>query len=144
MDCWYESKKLQDGCENRAVKSHFDKSTFVDHTDFCVGARVAISKVNFLPEVGLYNGSIGTVQEIVYKLSSVGPNNKQHCHLPEYAVVKFPKLKLPHHIKPWDSEHKTVSKYDFEILYLAEKHFTSFSLKINTACSDTSSQNSMQ
>ena len=25
MDCWYKSKKLQDGHENRAVKSHFDK-----------------------------------------------------------------------------------------------------------------------
>ena len=33
------------------MKSHFDKSTFVDHTDFCIGARVAISKVKFLLEV---------------------------------------------------------------------------------------------
>ena len=109
MDCWYESKKLQGGSENRAVKSHFDKSTFVDHTDFCIGARVAISKVNFLPEVGLYNGSIGTVKEIVYRTSSVGPNDKQHCHLPDYVVVDFPCLNLPPHIQPWDSEHKTVS-----------------------------------
>ena len=112
MDCSYESNELQDGSENRAVKSHFDKSTFVDHTDFCIGARVAISKVNFLPEVGLYNGSIGTVQEIVYKTRSVGPNDKQHCHLPDYVVVDFPSLNLPPHIKPWDSEHKTVSSFD--------------------------------
>ena len=29
MDCSYESNKLQDGSENRAVKSHFDKSTYM-------------------------------------------------------------------------------------------------------------------
>ena len=111
MDCWYASNKLQDGHKNRAVKSHFDRSTFVDHTDFCVRARVTISRVNFLPEVGLYNGSIGTLKETVYKTSSVGPNDKQHCHLPDYVVVDFPNLNLPPHIKPWDSEHPTVSRY---------------------------------
>ena len=49
----------------------YDKST-----DICVGARVAISNVNILPEVGLYNGAIGTVVEIVYNNRPEGPNDK--------------------------------------------------------------------
>lgn len=108
LDCWYDTNKLQNGSERRGIKSHFDRNSYVDHTDICVGARVAISKVNFLPEVGLYNGSIGTVNEIVYKTSTVGPNDKQNCHLPDYVVVDFPNLKLPHYIRPWDKKHPTV------------------------------------
>ena len=84
---------------------------FTDHTDLCIGARVAINKVNFLPEVGLYNGSIGTIIDIVYQTSSVGPNDKEHNHLPDYVVVDFPNLNLPPHIKPWDELNKTVSMF---------------------------------
>ena len=111
IDCWYDTIKLQNGPDNRVCKSHFDKSTFTDHTDMCVGARVAINKVNFLPEVGLYNGSIGTVIDIVYKNSTVGPNDKQSNHLPDYVVVDFPNLNLPPFIKPWDELNATVSKF---------------------------------
>jgi hypothetical protein len=50
---------------------------------------VAISNVNILPEIGLYNGAIGTVVEIVYNNRLVGPNDKEHCHLPDYVVVNF-------------------------------------------------------
>ena len=82
----------------------YDKST-----DICVGARVAISNVNILPEVGLYNGAIGTVVEIVYNNRPEGPNDKEHYHLPDYVVVDFPNLKLPDGIPPWDKNHKTVS-----------------------------------
>ena len=109
LDCWYDTNRLQNGSERCGVKSHFDPRSYVDHTDICVGARVAINKVNFLPEVGLYNGSIGTVKEIVYRTSVVGPNDKQHCHLPDYVVVDFPNLNLPPHIRPWDLNNKTVS-----------------------------------
>ncbi len=45
---------------------------YLKHTDICVGARVAISTVNFLPEVGLYNGVIGNVVEIVYQDGQLG------------------------------------------------------------------------
>ncbi len=48
---------------------------YLQHTEICVGARVAISTVNFLPEVGLYNGVIGNVVEIVYQDRPVGPND---------------------------------------------------------------------
>jgi hypothetical protein len=65
------------------------------HTDVCVGARVAILNVNILPEIGLYNGAKGTIVEIVYQNRPEGPNNKEHNHLPDNMVVKFPNLKSP-------------------------------------------------
>ncbi len=48
--------------------------------------------MNFLPEIGLYNGAIGDVIEIVYNDRPVGPNDKQHYHFPNYVVVDFPNL----------------------------------------------------
>ncbi len=65
--------------------------------------------MNILPEVGLYNGAIGTVVEIVYNNRPEGPNDKEHYHLADYVVVDFPNLKLPDGIPPWDKNHKTVS-----------------------------------
>jgi hypothetical protein len=87
----------------------FYMAKYLKHTDICIGARDAISTVNFLPEVGLYNGVIGNVVEIVYQDRPVGPNDKQHYHLPDYVVVDFPHLKLPSNIAPQDKLHKTVS-----------------------------------
>ena len=110
LDCWYETNKLQDGNRRRAILSHFDRNTYVQQTDICVGARVSLKTVNYLPEIGLYNGAIGTVVEIVYKHNPAGPNDKQHDHLPDYVVVDYRHLKLPSHIPPWDSNHPTVSK----------------------------------
>jgi hypothetical protein len=75
----------------------------------CVGARVAISNVNFIPEIGVYTGAIGDVIEIVYNDRLAGPNDKQHYHLPNYVVVNFPNLRLPPNIAPWDKLHKMVS-----------------------------------
>jgi hypothetical protein len=64
--------------------------------------------VNYLPEIGLYNGAIGTAVEIVYQDKPEGPNDKEHNHLPDYVVVDIPNLKLPPGIPPWDKLHKTV------------------------------------
>jgi hypothetical protein len=96
-----------------ACMSHFDHTKYLKHTDLCVGARVAIATVNFLPEVGLYNGTIGNIIEIVYHDRPVGPNDKQHYHLPDYIVIDIPHLKLPSNIAPWDNLHKTVSTQYF-------------------------------
>ncbi len=74
--------------------------------------------MNILPEIGLYNGAIGTVIEIVYKSRPVGPNDKEHCHLPDYVVVDFPNLKLPRDIPPWNQNHKTVSLIPYFNSYL--------------------------
>jgi hypothetical protein len=70
---------------------------------------VAILNVNILPEIGLYNGAIGTVVEIVYQHKPERPNDKEHNHLPDYVVVNFPNLKLPAGIPPWTGLHKTMS-----------------------------------
>ncbi len=82
-----------------------------------------ISNVNILPEIGLYNGAIGTVVEIVYQDRPEGPNNKEHNHLPDYVVVNFPNLKLPARIPPWDELHKTVS-FMLSLLTYLHKSFS--------------------
>jgi hypothetical protein len=104
-----QREKKQQSC---ACLSHFNMAKYLKHTDICVGARVAISTVNLLPEVGLYNGVIGNnvVEILVYQDRPVGPNDKQCYHLPDYVVVDFPHLKLPSNIAPWDKLHKTVSR----------------------------------
>jgi hypothetical protein len=109
LDCTYDTKRLSEDKERTVCYSHFDQNSYDKHTDICVGAKVAISNVNFLPEIGLYNRAIGDVIEIVYNNRPVGPNNKQHYHLPNYVVVNFPNLRLPTNIAPWDELHKTVS-----------------------------------
>jgi len=72
-----------------------------------VKANVAIFGINIVPEAGLYNGTRGTVIDVVYDTVE-GPNNKQEGHLPRYVVVDFPGLRLGN-AKPWDSNHPTVS-----------------------------------
>ena len=76
LDCWYETNKLQNNKERHAIQSHFDTNSYKRQTDLCVGARVAHRNWNILPSVGLYNGSIGIIAEIVYKDNPIGPNNK--------------------------------------------------------------------
>ena len=114
LDCCYGTNKTQNGNERHAIRSHFDQKSFIHHTDLCVGARVALRNWNLLPSAGLYSGAIGTIVEIVYKSSSVGPNDKEHDHLPDSIVVDFPHLNLPPYIKPWDLKHPTVS--DFQVM----------------------------
>ncbi len=109
LDCNYDTKRLSGDKEQMVCYSHFDMNSYDKHTDICIGAKVAISNVNFLPEIGLYNGAIGDAIEIVYNNRPVGPNDKQHYHLPNYVVVDFPNLRLPANIAPWDALHKTVS-----------------------------------
>ena len=111
LDCHFETNRIARSSHQQptACINHFDARTYDSHTDICVGARVAISNVNILPEIGLYNGAIGTVVEIVYQDRPKGPNDKEHNHLPDYVVVNFPNLKLPAGIPPWDKLHKMAS-----------------------------------
>jgi hypothetical protein len=109
LDCTYDTKRLSGEKERMVCYSHFDQNSYDQHTDICVGAKVAISNVNFSPEIGLYHGAIGDVIEIVYNDRPVGPNDKQHYHLPNYVVANFPNLRLPTNIAPWDKLHKTAS-----------------------------------
>ncbi len=109
LDCCFGTNRQSGQQERTACKNHFDARSYDSHTDICVGARVAISNVNILPEVGLYNGAIGTVIKIIHQGKPEGPNEKEHNHLPDYVVVDFPNLKLPIGIPSWDKLHKTVS-----------------------------------
>jgi hypothetical protein len=111
MNCHYETNwaPRSDHQQPTVWESYFDKRTYNKNTDICVGARVVISNVNALPEIGLHNGAIGTIVEIVYNNRPDGPNDKEHYNLPDYVVVNFPNLKLPAGIPPWDQYHKTVS-----------------------------------
>jgi hypothetical protein len=109
LDCTYDTKRLSRDKDRMVCYSHLDQNSYDQHTDKCVGAKVAISNVNFLPEVELYNEAIRDVIEIVYNDKPVGPNDKQHYHLLNYVVVDFPNLRLPTNIAPWDELHKTVS-----------------------------------
>ena len=111
LDCHYETNRTptSDHQQPTVCMGHFDSRSYDKTTDICVGARVAISNVNILPEAGLHNGAIGTVVEIVYNNRPEGPLDKEHYHLPDYVVVDFPNLKLPPGIPIWDPYHKTVS-----------------------------------
>jgi hypothetical protein len=117
LDCCFGTNWLSGQQEWTSCINHFNARSNDSHTDTCVGARLAISNVNILPEVGLYNGTIGIVVEIIYQGKPVGPNDKEHNHLPDYLVVDFPNLKLPTGIPPWDELHKTVSSTCWLLLY---------------------------
>jgi hypothetical protein len=109
--CHYETNcaPTTDHQQPTVLVSHFDKRTYNTETNVCVGARVTISNVNILPEIGLYNGAICTFSKIVYNNRWIRPNDKEHCHLPDYVVVDFPNLKLLADMPPWDQYHKAVS-----------------------------------
>ena len=108
LKCWYDTKEKQGGKERSVYKLHFDSNCYITETNLCVGAPVALRNLNVLPCAGLYTESIGTVIEIVYRDDPIGPNDKQHNHLPDYVVVDFPRLKLPSYIEPRDKFHPTI------------------------------------
>ena len=108
LKCWYNTNGKQGEKQRSVYKSHFDSNCYKSKTDLCVGARVALRNWNIFPCAGLYNGSIGTLIEIVYRNDPIGPNDKQHNHLPDYVGVDFPHLKLRSYIEPWDKIHPTV------------------------------------
>lgn len=108
LSCDWISNRTQTCGVASVVQSHFRGiNNTVKKTNLCVGAPVALQGINIVPELGLYNGARGIVMDIVYDTME-GPNNKHLNHLPRYVVVEFPGLKLPDHIKPWDSLHPTV------------------------------------
>lgn len=98
INAHYTSNKTGD---HRPDRDHFYYVKHTRHTDICENAMVAIDKLNFIPEMGLYNGARGKVVEIAYSKPE-GPNDKQNCHLPDYVVVDFPDFKLPKGYEPWD------------------------------------------
>ncbi len=59
-------------------------------TDLCSGATVAISGINIMTEIGLYNGTRVTLIDFIYKDVCI-PNNQHGPHLSEAVVVDFPR-----------------------------------------------------
>ena len=105
---WISSKKKCKGF-GTIRKTHFRSKNLVLSTNLlCVGAPVAISGINVVPEVGLYISPGGIIIDIVYDII-FGPNNKHDYHLPQYVVIDFPLFKLIDNIKPQVSNHPTVS-----------------------------------
>ena len=108
LNCYYESESSGNSEHCIPNRNHFYQQHYVRHTDICLHSTVAISDVNFIPEIGLYYGARGKVVEMIFKKPE-GPNDKQRNHLPEYVVVDFPNLSLPSEYEPWDKNHPTVS-----------------------------------
>lgn len=76
----------------KAKATHFKKDNQVPSTNYiCRGAKVEITGRNILPELGLYNSSMGEVVDIVYQKHE-SPNTG---FLPRYVLVRMPAYKGP-------------------------------------------------
>jgi hypothetical protein len=65
--------------------SHFDNERHPYQTFLCRSATVALNGCNISPAIGLYHGSVGTIEDIVYK-----PNESPNLgDLPAYVLVNF-------------------------------------------------------
>jgi hypothetical protein len=89
------------------VASHFPDK-LPPASMLCVNARVCIQGCNFCPAWGLYNGSCGTVEEIIFE-EGKDPNKGDH---PKYIVVSFPQYIGP----KWDVDHPKVNCCTFRLL----------------------------
>ncbi len=74
-------------------------------TNLYVRTTVAISGINIMPKIGLYNGARDTLIDFIYK-DVYGPNNQHGPYFPEAAVVDFSGLKLGN-ANPWDKNNPT-------------------------------------
>ena len=79
---------------------HFRESNYPRASTICLGCKVAIKGRNFNPKWGLFNSSIGTVQEIVFEKNQ----NPNAGDLPLYVAVEFPSYTGP----VWDITNPTV------------------------------------
>ena len=71
-----------------ANNSHYDDTT-PPCTLLCRNAKVCLTGCNIQPAWGLYNGTIGTVLDIVYEPNTRPPS------LPSYVLVDFPDYRGP-------------------------------------------------
>jgi hypothetical protein len=109
LQCQWQSNRNRGQGSSRVYKSHFTTTKMVLQTDLCVGATVALSGVNIVPEAGLYNGARGQIVDFVYDNHQVcGPNDKQGDHLPRCVIVDFPGFRRGT-AEPWDENNPTVS-----------------------------------
>ena len=88
----------------KCVWKHYATHRIPMTTFLCVGAKVAIKGKKFKPSWGLYNGAIGTVNEIVFK-----PGDNPNCgDLPVYVAVEFQSYNPPSIIPCFDHQNPKV------------------------------------
>jgi hypothetical protein len=97
-------RSITKGRKGEGVSSHFD-SGCPSTAHLCIGAKVSLQGRNFNPAWGLFNGSIGVVQEIVFS-PGANPNDGDQ---PLYVVVEFNSYCGP----VWDTKHPKVSSRDW-------------------------------
>jgi len=74
------------GLKYKGRSSHFKKDDLPFVTTICRGAKVQVTGRNLEPSWGLYNGSVGTIVEIIYNKGE----NPLDGTLPQYVIVDFP------------------------------------------------------
>jgi hypothetical protein len=75
----------------RVIASHFGEDSAQRALRTCIDCRVSICARNINPDWGLFNGSIGTVKDIVFA-SGTSPNAKD---VPLYVLVDFDQYSGP-------------------------------------------------
>jgi hypothetical protein len=65
--------------------SHYDADTYPVEVLLCKTAKVALNGQNISPVLGLFHGSLGTVEDIVYHSGQ----RPEHGDLPAYVLVNF-------------------------------------------------------
>ena len=83
----------------KAYARHFSGKQKNTSSFLCIGAKVALDAVNYVPAWGLYNEACGTVDEIIFARES----NPNDGHMPLYVVVDFPSYSGP----IWDNQNPT-------------------------------------
>ena len=103
------------GPKNKGVTSHFDDQQLPKAGMFCIGSRVALEGRNFNPSWGLFNGAMGTVDEIIFEKDG----NPNRGDLPKYVVVDFPQYCGP----IWDINNPKVCSLMniYDILHIIHK-----------------------
>ena len=84
------------------VTSHFTEDTTPSAVTLCRKCKVQICGKNFKPDWGLFNGSMGTIIDIIFAKGE-SPNEG---NIPQYVIVDIPLYNGP----AWIPTHKTVSK----------------------------------
>ena len=80
--------------------AHFKDSNLPRICTICCGCKVALKGKNILPRLGLFNGSIGSVDEIVYEEGK----NPNAGDMPLYVAVNFPSYSG----EAWDQNNPTI------------------------------------
>ena len=94
------NKKVNNNSAKKNLFRHFKDSNFPRACTICRNCKVAIKGRNFNPRWGLFNSSIGTVDEIVFEEGK----NPNAGDLPLYVAVDFPSYTGP----VWDENKPTV------------------------------------